>query len=338
MAGAAVVSSPRPSYRGQPRPGQRPSGRGWPRPGPPPPGPATAPAMNSADSSTGRTDNQNGPGPSGAHCHAPRAHHGLRHRTRRPIVPGNPPRAVQRIALRPCLANRPHSRPRARASRQRARPASLRSGHAASSLWLSSGGDPPRSPPGPETASRSCLPSTATASTATTTSSTSRSAASSGRPQHLVRARPWKASGCTQPRNFTVTSGYTDRATGTQAVRYASVDFPPGPPTARRPRPTFGGVTEFAGTTLSYDQGRPLFVNTRVLVESAKHVWPDGWQALPNRRGQYVLARDKASHRIGSPTAHRSANRTLSIPALAPPRSDRQSCLPITSRAHREAP
>jgi hypothetical protein len=33
----------------------------------------------------------------------------------------------------------------------------------------------------------------------------------------------------------TAASGYTDRATGTQAVRYASADFPPGPPTARRP-------------------------------------------------------------------------------------------------------
>jgi hypothetical protein len=42
-------------------------------------------------------------------------------------------------------------------------------------------------------------PSTATASTAATTFSTSRSAASSGHPQHLVRARPWKASGCTRP-------------------------------------------------------------------------------------------------------------------------------------------
>jgi len=38
--------------------------------------------------------------------------------------------------------------------------------------------------------------------------------------QIMVRARPWKASGC------------TDRATGADAVRYASVDSPPGPPTA----------------------------------------------------------------------------------------------------------
>ena len=61
------------------------------------------------------------------------------------------------------------------------------------SLWLNSGGDPPRSPPGPDTASRSCSPFTATASTAATASSTSRSAASSGRPQHLVRTRPWES-------------------------------------------------------------------------------------------------------------------------------------------------
>ena len=115
--------------------------------------------------------------------------------------------------------------------------------HAALSLWLSAVETPPRSPPGPGTASRSCSPSTPTASTAATTSSTSRSAASSDRPQHLVRARPWKASGCTRPRNSAEASGYTDRATGTQAVRYASVDFPPGPPTARRPTPTPSGRT-----------------------------------------------------------------------------------------------
>jgi hypothetical protein len=40
----------------------------------------------------------------------------------------------------------------------------------------------------------------------------------------LVRARPWEA------------SGYTDHATGADAVRYASVTSPPGPPPARRPR------------------------------------------------------------------------------------------------------
>ena len=62
---------------------------------------------------------------------------------------------------------------------------------------------------------------------------------------------------------------------------------------------TFGGATEFAGATFSYDQDRPLFVNTRVLVDSAQHVWPTGWQALANRRGQYVLARNKAA--LGAP-------------------------------------
>ena len=39
--------------------------------------------------------------------------HGLRHRTRRPTVPGNPRRAAQRIALRPRLAASPHPRTRA---------------------------------------------------------------------------------------------------------------------------------------------------------------------------------------------------------------------------------
>jgi uncharacterized protein YjbI with pentapeptide repeats len=58
---------------------------------------------------------------------------------------------------------------------------------------------------------------------------------------------------------------------------------------------TFGGATDFAGATFSYDQDRPLFVNTRVLVESTKHAWPTGWEALANRRGEYVLARDKAA-------------------------------------------
>ena len=85
-------------------------------------------------------------------------------------------------------------------------------------------GTPLRSPPAPETASRSCSPSTATAFTAATTSSTSRSTISSSRLREVVRARPWKA------------SGYTDRATGNDAVRYTSVTFPPRPLTARRPR------------------------------------------------------------------------------------------------------
>jgi integrase len=43
--------------------------------------------------------------------------------------------------------------------------------------------------------------------------------------------------------NPTEASGYTDRATGTQAVRYASVDFPPDPPTARRPSSAPSGRT-----------------------------------------------------------------------------------------------
>jgi hypothetical protein len=47
-----------------------------------------------------------GPGPSGAGRHASCPRHGLRHRTRRPVVPRNPRRAAQRIGLRPCLARR----------------------------------------------------------------------------------------------------------------------------------------------------------------------------------------------------------------------------------------
>jgi hypothetical protein len=64
-----------------------------------------------------------GPGPSGAGRHALCAHHGLWHRTRRSAVPRNSRRAAQRIGLRPYLA----IRPRARDSRQRPCPASLRS-------------------------------------------------------------------------------------------------------------------------------------------------------------------------------------------------------------------
>jgi hypothetical protein len=58
---------------------------------------------------------------------------------------------------------------------------------------------------------------------------------------------------------------------------------------------TFGGATDFAGAIFSYDQDRPLFVNTRVLAESTKHAWPTGCEAPANRRGEYVLARDKAA-------------------------------------------
>jgi hypothetical protein len=45
-----------------------------------------------------------------------------------------------------------------------------------------------------------------------------------------------KASGYTRPRDSAEASGYTDRATGTAAVRYTSATSPPGPPTARRAR------------------------------------------------------------------------------------------------------
>ncbi|MGD0066072.1 MAG: hypothetical protein ABSB76_21825 [Streptosporangiaceae bacterium] len=73
--------------------------------------------------------------------------------------------------------------------------------HAVLSLWLNAGGDPPRSPPGPDTASRSCSPCTATASTAATTSSTSRSIESSSRLQDVVRARPWESQRWHRPRD-----------------------------------------------------------------------------------------------------------------------------------------
>jgi integrase len=72
---------------------------------------------------------------------------------------------------------------------------------------------PRRSPPGRDTASRFCSPSTATASTAATTSSTSRSTTSSSPPHDLVRTRPWKASGYPRPRDSAEASGYTNRAT-----------------------------------------------------------------------------------------------------------------------------
>lgn len=98
--------------------------------------------------------------------------------------------AASTLALGPELAASPLAR----------RPYDLR--HAALSLWLNSGGDPPGSLPGPDTSSRSRSPCTAAASTATTTCSTSRSATSSDCPQDVVvRARPWKASGCTRPRD-----------------------------------------------------------------------------------------------------------------------------------------
>jgi hypothetical protein len=56
---------------------------------------------------------------------------------------------------------------------------------------------------------------------------------------------------------------------------------------------TFGNVTEFAGATFAFDSDRPPFRGTRVLVPSAQHVWPTGWRLMPNRRGEYVLARVK---------------------------------------------
>ncbi len=56
---------------------------------------------------------------------------------------------------------------------------------------------------------------------------------------------------------------------------------------------TFGGVTEFAGATFGDGTGRLPFRETQVLVPSAQHVWPAGWRIMPNRRDEYLLARDK---------------------------------------------
>jgi hypothetical protein len=85
---------------------------------------------------------------------------------------------------------------------------------------------------------------------------------------------PWKASGCTRPRNSAKASGYTDCATGTQAVRHASVDFPPGPPTARRPTPTPSGRTP---KQYFLKQHFPLLKagnRTRIEQRPANRIWP----------------------------------------------------------------
>jgi hypothetical protein len=185
-----------------PGPGGACSGSPRPRPGPLPHGPAAAPAMNSAASSTGRTGRSGWSQSPGARRHAPRPRHSQRRRTRRPAVPRNPRRAAQRIGLRPCLALRPYPRPRARTRRQRARPPPLRPAARRPVAVAERRREPcRRSPPGPGTASPSCSPSTATASTATRTSSTSRSATSSSRPQDMVRARPWKSQRLHRPRD-----------------------------------------------------------------------------------------------------------------------------------------
>ena len=134
-----------------------------------PHGPTAAPAMSSADSSTGRT------GRSGwsqsprfsPPCSAPTSRPTAAHPTagcsgepaagrsanRSTAVPGTPPVPSP---------SGPNSPPAGIARR----PYDLR--HAALSLWLNAVGTPPRSPPGPGTASPSCSPSTATASTAKT--------------------------------------------------------------------------------------------------------------------------------------------------------------------------
>jgi len=124
LAGTPIVSGPRPLLSWLPPPRSAPSWTrlpgcsGWPRPrpGPRPPGPAAALAINSAGSSTGRT------GRSGwsrslrcwPPCSARTTPLTAPHRTA--CCSGEPARAAQRIGLRPRLAIRPCSRPRARAS------------------------------------------------------------------------------------------------------------------------------------------------------------------------------------------------------------------------------
>jgi uncharacterized protein YjbI with pentapeptide repeats len=56
---------------------------------------------------------------------------------------------------------------------------------------------------------------------------------------------------------------------------------------------TFGGTTNFAGATFGDGTSRLPFRETRVLVPTAKHVWPEGWRIMPNRKDEYLLARAK---------------------------------------------
>jgi hypothetical protein len=58
---------------------------------------------------------------------------------------------------------------------------------------------------------------------------------------------------------------------------------------------TFGGATNFAGATFPDNSDWLPFKDTRVLVSSAQDVWPAGWCLMPNRRGQYLLARTKGA-------------------------------------------
>ena len=118
------------------------------------------------------------------------------------------------------------------------RPYDLR--HAALSLWLNSGGDPAQIAARPGTASRSCSPSTPTASTATTTCSTSRLAASSDRPKDVVRARPRKSQRfAPTARLGGKTSGCTDR--DERGRRPPCVrDFPARPADSPQITPTAG--------------------------------------------------------------------------------------------------
>lgn len=58
---------------------------------------------------------------------------------------------------------------------------------------------------------------------------------------------------------------------------------------------TFGGAADFAGANFRGGIGKLLFRETRVLVPSAQHAWPEGWRPIRNRRGDYVLGRAKES-------------------------------------------
>ncbi len=151
-----------------------------------------------------------GPGPSGAR------------RTRRPAVLRNPRRAAQRIGHRPRLAIRPQPRPRARASRHPARPTPLR---AASRRLVTVAERRRRSRPHrrPGRAQRRDL-------------LTVYNHCIHGQDDLLNQqiGRVLEPSAGRGPcLSVEKASGCTDRATDADAVRYASVDSPTGPPSAR---------------------------------------------------------------------------------------------------------
>lgn len=115
------------------------------------------------------------------------------------------------------------------------RPYDLR--HAALSLWLNAGGDPA------QIAARAGN-SVAVLLTVYTHCIHGRDSLLNQQIDHVLKpfAGVWsvpvrgRASGMHGPRDYTEASGYADRATAADAVRYASVTSPPGPPTAHKSR------------------------------------------------------------------------------------------------------